>query len=84
MDNKKEMERYLSEEELVPIILYVPPNVAQIKVIATLLTKELGFKEATMDMDLPQIIDARIDGEEWEADNIHYTFMEELENVFQN
>jgi len=53
-------------------LIEVPENAIQLKIIATIVDKDLKQQEAEMVLHLPDIVDARIAGEEWHMENDRY------------
>ena len=58
--------------ETMPAIIYIPNNSIKIKVIATIIDKDDEVHEAEMVLRLPEIIEARVEGEYWENENVKY------------
>ena len=63
-----------NEIKTVPVLIYIPDNTVKLKVLATIIDGETDeLYEAELKMTLPEITEARIEGEEWEYNNVKYT-----------
>ena len=61
-------EEYKGEQ--VPVIVYVPANTVKLKIEATLMDEDDSLYSAINVLHIQDIMDARIDGEEWERENV--------------
>ena len=74
---KEEFGEYLdNENNIVPMICYIPNNTCRLVINVIAMDDDGEVHEASQVMSLPEIIDARIDGEEWESENIKYCLTE--------
>ena len=71
----------------VPIVLYIPDNAIKLEVIVTVMEDDDSIYEVTDTLKPARLAEARIDGEEWEDNNVTYTltdegrkYLEELRN----
>ena len=63
-------------------LIEVPENAIQLKIIATIVDKDLKQQEAEMILNLPDIVNARIAGEECHMENDRYVLTDKaLEEV---
>ena len=60
----------------VPIIIHIPDNAVKLTIEAKLIDENDEFITAVNTMRLAEITEARIDGEEWEAENVKYCLTE--------
>lgn len=65
-------------------LIEIPENAIRVKVTATLIDKDLKQQEAEMILDLPDIIDARIVGEEWHMENDTYVLTDKCKEMMEN
>lgn len=56
----------------VPVILYIPDNTVKLTITAKILDEDDNFVEAVNKMGVAEVADARIDGAEWEYENVKY------------
>ena len=63
----------MDDFKLVPAIVQIPDNAIKIEITATIFDGEEMHKAVSV-MNTADVIDARIDGEEWEKDNAKYVF----------
>ena len=71
--NKKNLEQEINKDDgQMGIIFNIPTNTVRLKVIATIIDKDNNLFEATRTVELSEIFDARIFGNEWELENAHY------------
>lgn len=62
-----------NEIKTVPALIYIPDNAVKLKVLATIIDGETDeLYEAELKMTLSEITEARIEGEEWEWNNVKY------------
>jgi hypothetical protein len=63
-----------------PVILYVPNDCIKLVITATIYDgKEMH--EAEMIMGVQDIIEARIQGEEWESENVKYCLTDKAKEI---
>lgn len=63
----------LTENDLMPIILYVPKNSVKISIDSTLIDEESDeLYHAVSTMSLSELMEAHVDGVEWEDNNVKY------------
>ena len=65
----------------VPVIIYIPEETYRLTINAKMITKEDEFYGAEMVMGLPEITDARIEGEEWAWENEKWFLTEDTEKT---
>lgn len=53
-------------------LIEVPENAIQLTILATIVDEELNQYQAEMKLNLPDIIESRISGEEWHMENDVY------------
>lgn len=71
--NKNNLEQQINNNDgQMGIIFNIPTNTVRLKVIATIIDEDNNLHEATRIAELPEIFDARIFGNEWELENVHY------------
>ena len=56
----------------VPVILYIPDNTVKLTITAKVLDEDDNFAEVVNKMGVAEVADARIDGVEWEDENVKY------------
>lgn len=59
----------IPESACVPAIIYIPPNTAMLNITAVMMRDDGSLYEATNHMNITAVIDARIDGEEYESNH---------------
>ena len=62
--------------KLVPAIIYIPENTVKLTNIATVMEDADKLIEVSNTMKTAEVIEARIEGEYWEADNVQYRLIE--------
>lgn len=70
----KNKEEY--EVDLQPVILYIPKNTIKLTIDAKLLEEDEKMVDIRTIMTLPEIIEARIEGEYWEDEIVKYCLAE--------
>lgn len=65
------------ECEQMPAIIYIPSNTVKLKITATLMDEDDKLFEVVNVMPTKDVIQARIEGEEWEFDNVKYVLTDE-------
>lgn len=70
----KNKEEY--EVDLQPVILYIPINAIKLTIDAKLLEEDEKMVDVRTIMTLPEIIEARIEGEYWKDENVKYCLAE--------
>lgn len=76
-ENKKDV---LEGDDLVPAIVYIPKNTACLKMTASIIDKKKNFIEAEWEMELEDIVEARIEGYEWEDENVRWVLNSDFLN----
>ena len=69
----------LYECEQVPIIVCVPNNTVSLRLDATVLTKDKKMLEVTNTMEMADLYEARVKGEEWADENVEYVINPDFE-----
>lgn len=67
------------ECEQIPLIVYVPDNTVSLCLNATVLTKDKKMLEVTNTMEMADLYEARVKGEEWEDENVEYVINPDFE-----
>ena len=76
--NKEKIDEYLNDtNNLVPIITHIPNNTCRVAINVLLMDDDGEMHEASTVMNLPEIVEARINGEEWEDENVKYCLTED-------
>lgn len=65
-------------------LIEVPENAIQLKIFATIVDEELNQHQAEMTLNLPDIIESRISGEEWHMENDVYQLTDKALNNINN
>lgn len=65
-------------------LIEVPDNAIQLKIIATIIDKDLKQHQAEMILELPEIIESRISGEEWHMENDVYVLTDKALKEFED
>lgn len=60
------------EIETCAAIIMIPANAVKLEITAKIIDENDELYEALTTMSLPEIVDARIDGEDWERENVKY------------
>lgn len=60
----------------------IPDNTVKLEIIATIINEEDKLHKAVTTMSLPEIIEARIDGNEWENENVKYVLTDKAKKEF--
>ena len=58
------------------IVFSVPTNTVKLEVIATVIDENNELDQVTRTINLPEIFEARILGDDWEWENAHYSLTE--------
>ena len=58
--------------ELISVIVGIPNNTVKLTLIADIIDEDNNIQQAESKLSLPEIIDARILGDEWETENVRY------------
>ncbi len=53
-------------------LIQVPINAVKLHIEADIIYDDLSLHKADMDLSMEEIVDAWVDGEEWERDNARY------------
>lgn len=65
------------EGKQVAAIIYIPDNTVKLEIIATMMDEEDKLFSATSTMRTADVMEARIEGDEWEAENVKYCLTDE-------
>ena len=77
---KEEFMKYLDDENnIVPIVCYIPNNTCRVVIGVVAMDDDGEMHEASKVMSLPEIVNARIDGEECEGENVKYCLTDKAE-----
>ena len=57
----------------VPAIIYIPNNTIKLTITAKIMDDDDSIREAVMTLGVAEVANARIDGDEWESDNVKYS-----------
>ena len=57
----------------VPAIIYIPDNTIKLTITAKIMDDDDSVREAVMTLGVAEVADARINGDEWESDNVKYS-----------
>lgn len=60
------------EGKQVAAIIYIPDNTVKLEIIATMMDEEDKLFSATSTMRTADVMEARIEGDEWEVENVKY------------
>jgi len=77
---KVEEEKIINENQMA-IIFNVPTNTIKLEVIATLMDKDDTTYKATSSLNIAELYEARILGDEWEAENVKYVLTDKGREV---
>lgn len=73
VDESTKDENVIEEFELVPIITYIPYNTVKLTLTTKIYDEENDkFINAESVMNMSELHDAKIDGWEWEGENVKY------------
>lgn len=68
----------------VPVILYIPDNTIKLQIIATVMDNDDQLLEVTDTLRAARVAEARIDGEDWEDENVKYVLTDEAKAFLEN
>ena len=75
---KKQLEQNINEDGgQMGIIFNIPTNTVKLDITATVIDDKSELHQASTTINLPEIYEARILGNEWETENIKYCLTEE-------
>ena len=70
--------------DLIPLIVYVPSNTVALDLNATVIEKDKSTQNVMNTMSMPELYEARLDGEEWESKNVKYKITDEAREFLDN
>ncbi len=70
--------------DLIPLIVYVPNNTVALDLNATVIEKDKSTQNVMSTMSMAELYEARVDGEEWESENIKYKITDEAREFLDN
>ena len=68
--------KYL-DVETVPAIIYITENTIKLEVIATVMNDDCSINKASMNLNVAAVAEARIQGWDWEGENVKYRLTDE-------
>lgn len=71
MDNNENKE-IISDNDLVPVILYIPNNTISLEINARIVDEDENIQTAISKWNMKELNTAKIEGDQWEADNVKY------------
>ena len=81
---EEELTEYLcSGDNNMPIIAYVPNNTCRIIFNVMIMDDDGEMHEASSIMNLKEVMDARVAGEEWEFNNVKYRLSEKTQREIE-
>ena len=76
MNNKQIEEQINTKGGQMGIIFNIPTNTVKLELIATVIDEDDKLNRVTTTINLPDIYEARVLGEDWETEPIHYRLSE--------
>lgn len=70
--------------DLIPLIVYVPNNTVALDLNATVIEKDKSTQNVMNTMSMAELYEARVDGEEWESENVKYKITDEAREFLDN
>jgi len=65
------------EVTTVPAIIYIPENTIKLEVIATVMNDDCSINKGSMVLNVAAVAEARIQGWDWEGENVKYQLTDE-------
>lgn len=72
------------ECDLIPLIVYVPNNTVALDLYVTVIEKDKSIQHAVNSMTMAELYEARVDGDQWEAENVKYRITDEAREFLDN
>ena len=60
----------------VPAVIYIPENTIKLEIIATIMNDDDSFNTASMILNTAAVAEARIQGWDWEGENVKYALVD--------
>lgn len=70
--------------DLIPLIVYVPNNTVALDLNATVIEKDKSMQHVLNSMSMPELYEARVDGDVWESENVKYRITDEAREFLDN
>lgn len=65
-------DNYIEDNDLVPVILYIPNNTISLEINARIIDEDENIQTAISRWNMKELNTAKIEGDQWEVDNVKY------------